>query len=116
MLRRVSTAASLTPSLPLSVEHAAQKRLDGLNLDERDFPPAIARLFRVKPGPEKYRSPSSPRPRHARASAIDCIGADSSGAMWTETTFPSHIRRSYHAPQRVRRGAAGRHCFGGPRS
>jgi hypothetical protein len=45
MLRRVSTAASLTPSLPLSVEHAAQKRLDGLNLDERDFPPAIARLF-----------------------------------------------------------------------
>ena len=36
---------------PLGVPHAAQERLDGLHLDQRDFAPAVARLFRVEPGP-----------------------------------------------------------------
>src|SRR6267378_7509230 len=36
---------------PLGVEHAAEERLHGLNLDQRDFAPAVARLFRVEPCP-----------------------------------------------------------------
>jgi len=36
---------------PLGVPHAAQERLDGFHLDQRDFAPALARLFRVEPGP-----------------------------------------------------------------
>src|SRR5580692_7217640 len=35
---------------PLGIEHAAGKRPHGLNLDQGDFAPAVARLFRVEPG------------------------------------------------------------------
>ena len=31
--------------LPTGVEHAAEERLDGLYLDQRDFAPSMARLF-----------------------------------------------------------------------
>src|SRR5580704_6259307 len=52
---------------PLSVEHAAEKRFDGLNLDQRDFAPAVARFFRVEPGsgeiPIALEPASRERPR-----------------------------------------------------
>src|SRR5580693_6858352 len=34
----------------LGVQYPAEERLDGLLLDQRDFAPAVARLFRVEPG------------------------------------------------------------------
>src|SRR5262249_33635862 len=35
------------------VEHAAEERLDGLDLDERDLAPTMARRLRVEPGPRE---------------------------------------------------------------
>src|SRR5580658_2649719 len=38
--------------LPTGIEHAAEKRLNGLNLDQCDFAPAVARSLRIvaRPG------------------------------------------------------------------
>src|SRR4051812_34025805 len=38
-------------SLPGGVAHALEERCDGLDLDQRDFAPAIARCLRVVPDP-----------------------------------------------------------------
>ena len=40
-----------TEAFALGVVDAAEKRLDGLNLYQGDFPPTVAGLFRVEPGP-----------------------------------------------------------------
>ncbi len=55
---------------PLGVEHAAEKLFDGLNLDQRDFAPAVARLFRVEPGPGKIPIALEPASRENRRSAF----------------------------------------------
>jgi len=46
---RVSSSEFDSEAFPLGVENAAKKRLQGLNLDQRDFAPTIAGLLRVKP-------------------------------------------------------------------
>src|SRR5262249_3449271 len=50
---RVGSGELDPEAFPLGVEDTGEKRLDGLNLDQRDFASTIAGLFRVEPGPCK---------------------------------------------------------------
>jgi len=72
---------------PGSVKHAVEERLDGFYLDQRDFAPSMARCLRIVARPSEMPVAS------ARTSAIDCIVAAASRAMWIETTVPSHMER-----------------------
>jgi hypothetical protein len=54
--------------LPGSVEHAAEERLDGLYLDQRDFAPSTARCIRIVARPSEI--PVAPLDRALEAPAL----------------------------------------------